>query len=133
MAARQMSFVRPEITRASIRWFETAAYAVITVLILWWLAGAAVDAYWRGGLMLGAGFTGFWLTRAAYLSARGGLDAVLSEARRQTRYLAAFVRPTLAEASHHPDRLGIWVLLTLGLVGSWGLAVLTLAALRDRR
>lgn len=70
---------------------------------------------------------------AAYLSARGGLDAVLSEARRQNRYLAAFVRPTLAEASHHPDRLGIWVLLTLGLIGSWGLAVLTLAALRDRR
>jgi capsular polysaccharide transport system permease protein len=39
---------------------------------------------------------------AAYLSARGGLDAVLSEARRQNRYLAAFVRPTLAQASHQP-------------------------------
>ncbi len=70
---------------------------------------------------------------AAYLSARSGLDAILSEARRQNRYLAAFVRPTLAEASHHPDRLGIWILLTIGLLGSWGLAVLTLAALRDRR
>lgn len=74
MAAGQMSFVRPEITRASIRWFETAAYAAITVLILWWLSGAVVDAYWRGGLMLGAGFTGFWLTRAAYLSARASAD-----------------------------------------------------------
>lgn len=70
---------------------------------------------------------------AAYLSARSGLDAVLSEARRQNRYLAAFVRPTLAEASHHPDRLGIWILLTLGLAGTWGIAVLTAAALRDRR
>lgn len=70
---------------------------------------------------------------AAYLSARSGLDAVLSEARRQNRYLAAFVRPTLAQASHQPDRLGIWTLLSLGLVGSWGLAVLTIAALRDRR
>lgn len=69
-----MSFIRPEISRATIRWFETAAYAAITVLILWWLSGAAVDTYWRGGLMLGVGFVGFWLTRAAYLSARASAD-----------------------------------------------------------
>ncbi len=84
-----MSFIRPEISRASIRWFETAAYAAVTVLILWWLSGAAVDVYWRGGLMLGVGFTGFWLTRAAYLSARAatgrdGPGMVLIDERRIT-------------------------------------------------
>lgn len=67
-----MSFVRPEISRAIVRWFETATYGAVTLLILWWLTGAAVDVYWRIGLMLGVGFTGFWLTRAAYLSARAG-------------------------------------------------------------
>ncbi len=84
-----MSFIRPEISRASIRWFETAAYAAVTVLILWWLSDAAVDVYWRGGLMLGVGFTGFWLTRAAYLSARAatgrdGPGMVLIDERRIT-------------------------------------------------
>ena len=38
-----MSFIRPEISRASIRWFETATYAAVTILILWWLSGVAVD------------------------------------------------------------------------------------------
>ena len=69
-----MSFIRPEITRASLRWFETAVYAAVTLLILWWLLTAAVDIYWRIGLMLVVGFTGFWLTRAAYLSARANRD-----------------------------------------------------------
>lgn len=84
-----MSFVRPEISRATIRWFETAAYAAVTLLILWWLTGAAVDVYWRAGLMLAVGFIGFWLTRAAYLSARAasgrdGPGMVLIDERRIT-------------------------------------------------
>lgn len=84
-----MNFVRPEITRATLRWFETAIYAAVTVLILWWLTGAAVDVYWRIGLMLFVGFTGFWLTRAAYLSARAassrdGPGMVLIDERRIT-------------------------------------------------
>ena len=54
-----MSFIRPEISRASIRWFETATYAAVTILILWWLSGAAVDVYWRGGLMLVASYSFF--------------------------------------------------------------------------
>ena len=69
-----MSFIRPEITRAALRWMETAIYAGVTVIILWWLTGAAVDIYWRVGLMLGVGFAGFWLTRAAYHSARAATD-----------------------------------------------------------
>ena len=84
-----MSFVRPEISRATVRWFETATYAAVTLLILWWLSGAAVDVYWRIGLMLAVGFIGFWLTRAAYLSARAsasrdGPGMVLIDERRIT-------------------------------------------------
>ncbi len=84
-----MSFVRPEISRAILRWFETAVYTAATVLILWWLTGVAVDVYWRTGLMLAVGFIGFWLTRAAYLSARAsagrdGPGMVLIDERRIT-------------------------------------------------
>lgn len=84
-----MSFVRPEISRAALRWSETAIYGGVTLLILWWLTGAAVDVYWRVGLMLGVGFTGFWLTRAAYHSAsaardRDGPGVVLIDERRIT-------------------------------------------------
>ena len=69
-----MSFVRPEIARAALRWGETAIYAGVSLAVLWWLASAASDTYWRVALMLGAGFVGFWLTRAAYMSARASVN-----------------------------------------------------------
>ncbi len=69
-----MSFVRPEIARAALRWGETAIYAAVSLVVLWWLSGAASDVFWRIVLMVAAGFVGFWLTRAAYLTARASAD-----------------------------------------------------------
>jgi len=69
----------------------------------------------------------FWLSAvAAYETAR-------AEAQRQTRYLAAHVKPTLPERALYPQRLMI-----LGVIGVFlflGWSVLTLAAygLRDRK
>ena len=69
-----MSFVRPELARAAMRWAETAVYGCATALILFWLSGAAVNGLWRVGLMIVVAAAGFWLTRAAYLSARAAAD-----------------------------------------------------------
>ena len=84
-----MSFIRPEITRTALRWAETAVYGAATLLILLWLSGAAVNGVWRAGLMIVVAAAGFWLTRAAYLSARAaasrqGPGMVLIDERRIT-------------------------------------------------
>jgi capsular polysaccharide transport system permease protein len=67
---------------------------------------------------------------AASLSAR---DASVAEANRQSRYLATYIKPTLAERSEHPQRL-----ILLGVIGLfstliWSILCLVYYALRDRR
>ncbi|MBR9762452.1 MAG: capsule biosynthesis protein [Rhodobacteraceae bacterium] len=59
-------------------------------------------------------------------------DAAQAEARRQSRYLAAHVRPTLAETARYPERglLLLYVAIFLGL--GWAIAVLSAYAVRDR-
>jgi len=69
----------------------------------------------------------------SYKAALAAYDAASAEARRQSRYLAAHVRPTLAESPERPHRFTI-----LGLVGLfsfliWAILVLAAYALRDRR
>lgn len=70
--------------------------------------------------------------RETYLAASAGLDAARAEARRQTRYLAAHIRPTRAERATAPDPVVILGLgaLFLGLI--WAVAALGWASLRDR-
>ncbi|MGV6849301.1 MAG: capsule biosynthesis protein, partial [Marinibacterium sp.] len=69
----------------------------------------------------------------AYTAARAAYDAARNEARRQSRYLAAHVPPTLAEKSQYPDRASIMALVTTFLFLSWAFLVLVVYALRDRR
>lgn len=69
----------------------------------------------------------------AYTAARATYDSARNEARRQSRYLAAHVRPTKAEKSQYPDRLQILGLMALFLFLLWAVVVLTAYALRDRR
>jgi capsular polysaccharide transport system permease protein len=69
----------------------------------------------------------------AYTAARATYDSARNEARRQSRYLAAHVRPTTAEKSQFPDRFQIMGLMALFLVLAWAIVVLTAYALRDRR
>jgi len=57
----------------------------------------------------------------------------LAQGRRQSRYLAAHVRPTLAEAAVRPERIKITALVALFAFLSWGFLVLAAYALRDRR
>jgi len=69
----------------------------------------------------------------SYLSARAAYDATLADARRQNRYLAAYVEPTLAEAPAYPQRAMLLGLVGMVLFGIWAIAVLVYYSLRDRR
>ena len=60
-------------------------------------------------------------------------DAALAEARRQSRYLAAFVLPTTAESSRYPQRLTLLFIWSLFLALFWSICVLVLYAIKDRR
>ena len=69
----------------------------------------------------------------AYTAALATYDQALAEARRKSRYLAAFIKPTLAEASEFPDKP---VLLGVGaffLFMAWATGVLVYYSIRDRR
>lgn len=69
----------------------------------------------------------------AYTAARAAYDSARSEARRQSRYLAAHVPPTKAERSEYPQRLNTFGFVTLFLFVAWSFLMLAAYALRDRR
>ncbi len=69
----------------------------------------------------------------SYTSALSAYDAAVAEARRQSRYLAAHVNPTLPEASVKPERFQLLGLVTLFLLVGWSVLVLIGYSLRDRR
>lgn len=69
----------------------------------------------------------------AYTSARASFDAARAEARRKSRYLAAYLEPTRAEAAVYPERLTLLVLWSLFLFLSWSIVTLVLYSLKDRR
>lgn len=69
----------------------------------------------------------------AYALALSTYDGSVSEARRQSRYLAAYVEPTLAETPLYPARLTMLMVTSLLLFGLWTVAVLVFYSLKDRR
>ncbi len=69
----------------------------------------------------------------AYLSALAAHDQALSDAQQKTRYLAAYVNPTLAEAATAPNRPLTAALTALIGFLLWSVLVLSYYALRDRR
>lgn len=68
----------------------------------------------------------------AYRAALTAWDSAKAEAIRQSRYLAAYVEPTLAEEAEYPQRFVIFALAGLILVLSWGVLALIYYSLRDR-
>ncbi|WP_233557150.1 capsule biosynthesis protein [Rhodophyticola porphyridii] len=69
----------------------------------------------------------------AYTAALAAFDSARNEARRQSRYLAAHVRPTLSEASRYPERVVLLSMITLFAFLMWAVVVLVAYSLRDRR
>lgn len=70
---------------------------------------------------------------AAYTQAMAGLSAARAEARRQSRYLAAHVQPTLAQSALYPRRLMLAGLTGLFLLLGWSVLVLAYYNVRDSR
>ncbi|AJE44730.1 hypothetical protein [Celeribacter indicus] len=68
-----------------------------------------------------------------YLAARANYDTALAEAGRQSRYLAVYDEPALAEAATRPRRPIILGLTLLLLSGLWGLGLLIFYSIKDRR
>lgn len=69
----------------------------------------------------------------SYRAAQATLDTSLAEARRQSRYLAAHIQPTLPESAEAPDRLQITSLVALFSFLAWAIATLSAYSIRDRR
>lgn len=68
-----------------------------------------------------------------YLAALAAFDSAQAEARRQSRYLAAYVKPTLAQRAEYPQRPLLIGLVALFALMGWGLLALIYYSLRDRR
>ncbi|KNG92250.1 hypothetical protein ATO11_18500 [Pseudaestuariivita atlantica] len=70
---------------------------------------------------------------SAYTAALASYDAALSEAQRQSRYLAAYIQPTLAEEARYPQRAVLLALIGGFLFLGWALITLVFYSIRDRR
>jgi capsular polysaccharide transport system permease protein len=70
---------------------------------------------------------------AAFASARDGYDAALAAAQRNSRYLAAHVKPTLAERARYPQRPTILALTVFFALLTWAIGSLIYYSARDRR
>lgn len=68
-----------------------------------------------------------------YVAALSAFAGARAEAERQSRYLAPYVRPTLAETATHPQRIVLLGLVTLFLTLAWAIVVLIYYSLRDRQ
>lgn len=78
MGRREVSFIRPELSRLFSRWLETAIYAALTFAAFWQImANGPSEQVWRWGLAAAVLVIGFWFIRSAALSAltRGDGDA----------------------------------------------------------
>lgn len=71
--------------------------------------------------------------QTAYTAALAAYDAAQAEARRQSRYLAAHIAPTLAETAEYPQRAKLLALTVLFAFFAWAIVVLVGYSLRDRR
>jgi len=68
-----------------------------------------------------------------YRAALTALDIARDKASRQSRYLAAYVSPTLAQSSQYPQRYVLTALAGLFLLMVWAIGALVYYSLRDRR
>ena len=69
----------------------------------------------------------------AYVTALASYDGALAESRRKSRYLAAYMQPTIAETPVYPRRLTLLTMLSLFLFLSWSIGVLIYYSVKDRR
>ncbi len=69
----------------------------------------------------------------SYLAALSVDDSALAEAQRKSRYLAAYIAPTLPEKALYPQRLTIAAITAGFLLLIWSVGVLVYYSIKDRR
>jgi len=69
----------------------------------------------------------------AYVASLSAYDSAVSEAQRKSRYLAAYVKPTLAQSSQDPKRLTRILVSIFFLFMGWAIFVLVTYSIKDRR
>ncbi|MCV6593668.1 MAG: sugar transporter [Silicimonas sp.] len=67
-----------------------------------------------------------------YKAALAGVEQARAEARRQARYAAVHIRPTLSEESLYPSRWQLLLALTVGVFALWAAVSLIYYNIRDR-
>ncbi len=72
------------------------------------------------------------LAENAYAAAQVAFESARAEANRQSRYLAAYIEPTLAERSEFPQRYLIIGIVAMFSLLTWAITTLIYYALRDR-
>ncbi|MGO4909639.1 sugar transporter [Pseudorhodobacter sp. W20_MBD10_FR17] len=68
----------------------------------------------------------------SYRAARAALDLARANASRQSRYLATYIAPTMAQTSEYPRRGVIFGLAGLFLLLGWAIMALVYYSIRDR-
>ncbi|WP_417258353.1 sugar transporter [Celeribacter sp.] len=68
-----------------------------------------------------------------YSAALAAMEAARDTLSRQSRYLATYINPTIAETSHYPRRYVISALGILFLVLTWSIGILLYYSVQDRR
>ncbi|WP_245480317.1 RkpR, polysaccharide export protein [Neorhizobium sp. NCHU2750] len=68
----------------------------------------------------------------AYTSSLAALEKARVDAGSKQRYLAVFIKPTLSQMAQYPSRLLNPILVTLGGLLMWGVAVMIFYNIRDR-
>lgn len=69
----------------------------------------------------------------AYLASLTAFDTAQAEAQRTSRYLAAYIAPTLPEEALYPQRITIGGLVAAFLLMIWAVGVLIYYSVKDRR
>ncbi|WP_118138207.1 capsule polysaccharide export protein, partial [Oceanicella sp. SM1341] len=69
----------------------------------------------------------------AYVTAQKAFDEARIEARRQSRYLAPHIQPTFSQQPQYPQRLLLSALTVGALIAIWGVLMLLVVNVTDRR
>jgi capsular polysaccharide transport system permease protein len=69
----------------------------------------------------------------AYVTALANLDSAVATAQRNSRYLAVYMPPTLAETAEYPQRITLSLLVAGLLFVFWSILALSYYAVRDRQ
>ncbi|MCF2870957.1 sugar transporter [Octadecabacter sp. G9-8] len=73
------------------------------------------------------------IAEQSFRVALSSMEAARADAARQSRYLAAYITPTLPQSASYPDRMMLLALIALFTLLTWTIGVLIYYSVRDNR